>query len=40
MYWDEGLGAVSGGVYGACDCESNVKEECIKVVVLSWEVGI
>ena len=40
MYWDEGLGAVSGGVYSACDCESNVKWECIKVVVLSWEVGI
>ena len=24
MCWDEGLGAVGGGVDGVCDCESNV----------------
>ena len=40
MWWDEGLGAVSGGVDSTSDCESNVKEEFVKVAVLSWEGGI
>ena len=40
MYWDEGLGAVTGSADGARDCESNVKWEFIKVAVLSWEVGV
>ena len=25
MCWNQGSGAVSGGVDGACDCESNVR---------------
>ena len=40
MCWDERLGGVSRGVDGACDCESNVRQEFIKIAVLSWEVGI